>query len=809
MPFPILPSNSATGYFLTKSLRFRSSVSAYLSRTPSAGNRKTWTWSSWVKRGELSQEDLIFSSYPTVGDANQFRFGNDNKIGIYFQDGGSGLLVTTAVYRDPSAWYHIVLAVDTTQATASNRVKLYVNGVQITAFDTATYPAQNYDTGFNQAILHTIGENARLNGRNFDGYMDEINFIDGQQLSPSSFGSTNSQTGVWQPAKYSGTYGTNGFYLPFTDTTSTTTLGYDFSGNSNNWIANNFSLTAGATYDSMNDVVTLTNATTANYCVLNPLSTTSTIIDGNLKYSGGTTFASATMFPLSGKFYAEVVASGSFGAQGIAWGFASGNANMPSTATPGAAAINGTWFVYSGGGLLGTWIDTASGSNYTNPFTVGQTWQLAIDATNGYVWLGQNNTWYSSTFTATGDPATGANPTFTISSISTRNGISVLCGLNTTGGTFIWNFGQRSFVYTPPSGYVAINTYNLPTPTIGATTSTLASKNFDINLYTGTSASQSIVNAQSFQPSFVWLKSRSNATDHVVHDVLRGTAGINRLFPNLTRAESTTGDGFLSINSNGFSLDSSGGGGDVNTSTRTYVAWQWAGPASGSSNTSGSISSTVAVNASAGFSVVTYTGTGSAATVGHGLGVAPSMIICKTRGATGDWVTYHAFIGAGNALFLNLTDASTATSAAWNNTSPTSSVFSVAASPNSNPSGVTIVAYCWAEIAGFSKFGSYTGNGSTDGPFVNLGFRPAFIMIKSTGVQSWVMLDDQRPTYNVGGNSLFANLSDSEQVSSNRYVDLVSNGFKIRSDGGERNNSGTTYIYMAFAENPYKYSLAR
>ena len=266
------------GYNLTNSLRFRDSASAYLNRTPSASNRKTWTWSGWIKRGTIGAiNDGIFSagtSFGTNNDNIQTITFNNDFIALVSEVSGSVQynLVTSQMFRDPSAWYHIVLAFDTTQATSSNRIKLYVNGSQVTAFSTSTYPSLNYDGWVNSANAHRIGNRV---APDFDGYMGEINFIDGQALTPSSFGSTNASTGVWQPAKYLGTYGANGFYLPFTDVATTSGsnagLGKDFSGNGNYWNTNNISVTAGATYDSMTDVPTLTNATTANYATLNPL----------------------------------------------------------------------------------------------------------------------------------------------------------------------------------------------------------------------------------------------------------------------------------------------------------------------------------------------------------------------------------------------------------------------------------------------------------------------------------------------------------------------------------------------------------
>ena len=233
------------GYQISRSLRFNSADSAYLDRTPaSSGNRKTWTWSGWVKKTVVGdgRYPLLFGAQNTTRDFLRF---NGEALQFVLNNGTSGNLITTAVYRDVSAWYHIVLAVDTTQATDTNRVKIYVNGVQVTAFSTTTYPAQNYDTFVNMNVAQRLGNDAGFSDGYYNGYMTEVNFIDGQALTPSSFGETNAQTGVWQPKAYSGSYGTNGFYLNFSDNSNTTaaTLGKDYSGNGNNWTPYNHIVT--------------------------------------------------------------------------------------------------------------------------------------------------------------------------------------------------------------------------------------------------------------------------------------------------------------------------------------------------------------------------------------------------------------------------------------------------------------------------------------------------------------------------------------------------------------------------------------
>jgi hypothetical protein len=329
-------------------------------------------------------------------------------------------------------------------------------------------------------------------------------------------------------------------------------------------------------------------------------------------------------------------------------------------------------------------------------------------------------------------------------------------------------------------------------------------QHFDATLYTGVDGvAGSVVNAAGFKPDLVWAKSRAAAGNHVLADSVRG---VNRtLYSNGTSAEVNNATELTAFNSNGFSFGTSG-----DWSNGTHVGWQWKAGGASTVNTSGSISSNVSVSTTAGFSIVTYTGTGTAATVGHGLGVAPRMIIAKRRNTTQDWGVYHASIGNTGALALNLTIATDTNIAYFNNTSPTSSVFSLGSGGAFNASTGTYVAYCWAEVEGYSKFGSYTGNGSTDGPFVYLGFRPKFILAKRTDTAGfdWILTDSSRSPSNVVDKRLFGNTNDAESSATTPY-DYLSNGFKLRNTNNNENASGATYIYMAFAEAPFKYSSAR
>ena len=798
--FPILAGNSAsTGYNLTRSLRFRASASAYLNRTfTTPTNNKIWTYSFWVKRGQLGAFQQVLASRPTSTPYSLMYFGDTDN--FQFDDSGSLYFATSQLFRDVASWYHIVVAVDTTQATSTNRFKLYVNGAQVTAFSSTTYPAQNYNTQLNTASSHAIGKGGVFTTNYLDGYLTEVNFIDGQALTPSSFGSTNALTGVWQPARYTGTYGTNGFYLPFTDNSALTTssnvgLGKDFSGNGNYWTTNNISITAGVTYDSMTDVPTLTSATAANFAVLNPLALglDGTLTNGNLNISYGSsatrTGTAASIGMTSGKYYWEATVTAS--------SVSPCNLNIGISNTTENSSVSSGIGYYPGYTANGWSYSGADGLKYNNltavaygaTFTTNDVIGVAFDATAGSITFYKNNTSqgvaYSSLPAGTYYPALGdggGGATFTAA----------------------FNFGQQPFTYTPPTGFVALCTYNLPTSTIVKGNTVM-----DATTYTGTLLSNAITNAASFKPDLVWVKSRSAATDNKLTDSVRGVT--KGLISNTTGAETTDTQGLTAFNTNGFTV---GTNTDYNNLAATYVAWQWqAGQGSSGSNTNGTITSTVSVNANAGFSVVTYTGTGANATVGHGLGVAPSLVIVKQRIAAGEnWQIYSsALADATYRIRLNTTDGQDVQTTMWNSTAPTSSVFSIGTASGVNTSAATYVAYCWANISGFSSIGRYTGNGSADGTFVYTGVRSKFLLTKridTTG--NWSIHDTTRNPYNVTDLSLYPNLSAAEDSgASGRPFDILSNGFKARSTETDINASGGTYIYVAYAENPFKNSLAR
>jgi len=318
---------------------------------------------------------------------------------------------------------------------------------------------------------------------------------------------------------------------------------------------------------------------------------------------------------------------------------------------------------------------------------------------------------------------------------------------------------------------------------------------FNTNLYVGNGTDAHAITGVGFQPDFVWLKNRDGANAHQAFDSVRGAT--ETLFVNETSAEATYSNTLQSFDTDGFTVGTSSG---ANLNANNFVSWNWLASNTTASNTDGSITSTVSANTTSGFSIVSYTGTGANATVGHGLGSAPTMIIVKNINSTNDWNIGHPAIGWDKRLFFNSNAESSG--ASWNSTAPTSSVFSIGTASATNTSGNSHIAYCFAEKKGFSKFGSYTGNGNADGTFVYTGFKPAWVMAKkSNSTGNWVIVDTKRDGYNGANDTLQANVTDVES-GGNRF-DIVSNGFKARSTSGYSNTSGDTFIYMCFASEPF------
>ena len=585
----------------------------------------------------------------------------------------------------------------------------------------------------------------------------------------------------------------------------------DQSGNNNDWTSNNL---------TESDV--MVDSPTNNFCTLNPLDEggTNTVAEGNLQYTkSGSNFGPmrGTLGVTTGKWYFEAMRSSNSNIcqVGVSNNYdisQNGGDNTMGNAGGIGAAWDSRGYYYRTGGSDGG----------KNTFATNEIVSVAFDADTGKIWWRKSGgSWQDS-----GNPETGANPSFTASGYSELmpfvNGES--------GGGLVANFGADSsfagnktpqgnqdsnsvgdFYYAPPSGFLSLCTKSLPSVDV------IPSENFNTVLYTGNATARSIAGLD-FQPDLTWIKARSATYAHTLVDSIRGTG--NWLESNATAAEQTGGapDAF---NSDGFDLTTWG---QVNGSGVTFVAWNWKAGGSASSNTNGTITSSVSANPSAGFSIVSYTGTGANATVGHGLSFVPTLLIVKKRASNGSdgvrsWAVYNSTLGNAQGLYLNATNAVFAAGNFWNSTTPTSSVFSIGSGTSSqetNINGDTYIAYAFHSVDSYSKVGTYVGNGNVDGPFVHCGFKPAYILAKVASSQinaaNWQIYDTARGTFNPVDDYLFADTSGAESASAATYfaADILSNGFKIRAANTYgMNQLGATYIFLAFAETPFKFSNAR
>jgi hypothetical protein len=776
---------------ITKSLRFRASGSTYMSRTFGAGNQKTWTWSGWVKRGALGTSQTLFVNN---GDA-AINISSGGLIELNIRPSTTNYnVITTQVFRDPSSFFHLVCVCDTSNATANDRLRMYINGVQVTAFGTRNNPTLNLDGGISAAVAHSIGKYS-TSSFYLDGYLSRICFVDGQALTPSSFGYLNTEINEWVTKTRSACKavvdagGTNSFMLDFEDGTSLTTLGNDYSAKNNDWTLNNHSLTAGTSYDWMED------RPGNSYAVLNPL------------VMNGTQISAANLqIPNSGVAYRAVAS------QGVTTGKWYWEVNTTST----------TYKVSSG--------IVKSGAASTEVIGFGDALSWGWYANSGQKWFNSGSTIWGSAFTSVNDVLGVAFDADTGDLFFYKNGVlqgggAAFTGLtsgpyfpaiqsNTDGTTSAFNAGQYPFVtsatyhsaaggyfrYAPPTNFKALCQANIPTPAI-----LNPKQHFDVLLHSGNASTQSITGAQ-FRPDLVWVKGRNaGGTDNHIVDSVRGAT--KNIASNTTAAENTE-SGVTSFDASGFSLGSDG---NYNGAGATFVDWLWKANGAAVSNTNGTITSQVSANVLAGFSICTYTGTGANGTVGHGLGVAPKFIIIKERSVAGGiwWVAadVSGWTWSSDYLILNTTGTKQTNAAGTAfRIAPTITTFGLGNHVDINNSTDTYVAYCFAEIAGYSKIGSYTGNASTDGVYVDVGFKPEFVLLKcSSTTGNWYVFDTTRNTTNVLGEQLYPNLANAESTVTT--LDVTSRGFKFRLVSDP--NAAQTYIYYAVAETAGKYSNAR
>ena len=825
-----------TAQVIDGSLMFNG-VNQHLTRTfSSGGNRRTFTLSYWIK--EHGQKGTSPTNNPHVlwsGTAVETRGGmvhrgtagaDAGRIYMFNQVSNStdSAVWTNSMHRDFSGWKHVVFKVDSTQGTGTNRVKIYINGVEQDD-EYKTTPSQNLQFQINIAQEHRIGRGIPDDYGNFS--LSQYYFIDGQALDASYFGFTDPLTNTWRPKKYTGTYGTTGFWLPMDNQDN---FEKDRSGNGNHWTKNNFSGTfnnpnvvkdspSGAVFGGRAQTgITTTSSAPANYATLNPSDNIgATLSNGNLTITDSsvyyrTVFGTQTSF--DGKHYFEVDVTTLGTTMGV--GIFVGNDKTAIDANNYAYDAN-TYIVMYNGSIY----HDGSTYSYQSSYGAGDTVGVAIDSKNKKVWLSKNGTYVSGE-----NPTTGSGGMQSVSGVGAIPDGPIYPMVMVRNATVTANFGQIPFKYAPPQGYSPMNSATArPNKVIAR-----PDQYVDVVRYTGSGGSNKVTGFR-FQPDLVWLKSRGSGY-HFLHDSVRG--GTKAWFTNVTDNEyDYSPSGVTSFNSDGFTVNGEYG---ANYNGTGYVSWCWR--AGGNKNTfniddvgyssaaaaglnGGTITPTGAsVGTKQGFSIIGYTGTDNASdTFTHGLTQKPDLVIIRNRDTDGhDGVVYSSTIGATARVDINGNDGTSTNVAQFNNTEPTSSVFTIGTYDNVNKLNDKYICYLWHSVPGLQKFGGYTGNGSDNGPFIETGFRPALIWTRVyagsnvTNNAGWFIYDTQDDTnpYNddygndqPGNRIQYANLTNAINANDDMGIDILSNGFRLRADSsGYSNWDGRSYFYAAFAEAP-------
>jgi len=840
---PVTQDEALGGTVVDRSLRFAREDTHYLSKTfGSGGNRKKWTFSCWIKRGVLAADNYGGGEMRIFGgnaNASHIFLATDERIRWDLSPEGSGsnsaALTTNRLFRDNANWFHIVCALDTDESTANNRMRMYINGIEETAFDTRTNPSSGLsNAAINAASLHTLGYRTSGQGSagmQFDGYLAEINFIDGQQYDSSYFGYFESQTGIWRPKKYEGSYGTTGFYLDFNNKASTTTIGYDKSGNGNHWTTHNIEVN-----DSVPD------SPTNNFAVWRisgrPLNSACDFKQGMLLCETGTSGGGGSLqrTPIS----SYVVNSGK-------WYCETWNLNTYSMATiaPVQTMLDQTSdntrkiMIFSSDGKF---YDYRNASSDSSPSTYAASWTngdvigmlIDMDQATPVAYFSKNGQWangsgawnQSNPYTSGGGiPMTGNMLThtdndraffgyvgFAFSSAGggtdaiwiTNFGQDSTFGGRTTAGVYSDDIGLGEFKYPVPEGALALCNNNIAriNNRDGTTGITNPKRHVDCLLYTGNNATGRSVTGLQFQPDFVWIKSRATG-HHGFYDVIRGVT--KRVIADENAVEGTVPIG--SFDANGFSFASEM---YYNANSVNYVAWCWKAGGAAVSNSDGTITSQVSANQEAGFSIVTYTGTGADASVGHGLGTKPQVLWVKNRDYADSWKVWFKGVTTDDSYSwqLDTNGPNYSGSDKWynspNGNDTTTTTFGVSNDGATNRSGEDFVAYCFSARKGYSAFGTYRGNGSANGQYVRTGFKPRIIISKRySAADDWQIWDTVRDPHNLGHYRVFpsTNAAESSNINSGTsQLEIYGDGFQWRGSSDDTNGDGSQYIYMAFAE---------
>ena len=810
-------------YQIQHSLKFDGVTNSKIHRTPgSAGSARIGTFSAWVKKLKQGAFQQVFAAGDATTDTVELLFRNNDQILLTAAVGNAAkiTLKTNTKFRDCSGWYHLFFAIDTTQGTAANRAKLYVNGVIQSDFETENYPDQNQDLDISQAVEHMIGVNVG-NNNNLNGYIAEVNFIDGLALAPTSFGVTDSTYGHWKPIQYTGAYGTNGFHLDFNDAGN---LGDDAAGGTD------FTETNVVANDQMLDSPTNT------FPVLNHLCTNgdSLLSEGALKLSsvdglGGTGGVAATMeLPHTGKWYWEIHALAiDNNRPNLYFGIDEGRILDHRLINTVGSGIIATSRVYqsNGNGTKQSQSEEAYGAAWSD----GDVIAIQVDMDAGKVYYRRNNTLESSGAAAfTIDRNTSSFiPSFGVyedaASADAGNIMTVNFGQDSSfsGGLTAVGAqdakGQGDFKYTPPAGYLALCTKNLPEPQC------VPKDNFGIVGYTGTGvngAAENDISGLEFQPDTVWIKDRASTGEHQIVNSLAGSARYKS--PSSAEAEGNRSTRVKRFTSDGFALGDGNGtnGSNANVNNALYKAWCWRNATDFDTSASGSgvnktPATTAHINVDAGQGVILWEGDGEGFEPRHGLSKYIShpqgfTLYVGKRNANASWAVFHTYgFNATDYLVLDTDAASVDNSTFWNDQNPNENLFQIMSANEVGADDDTYVCYYWHDVEGYSRFSNYIGNGNADGTFVPTGFRPSLVIVKKlNATHNWPMVDDFTMPFNKD-QTIFSEADTTDAEDTDPCIDLLSNGFKVRDTAARYNTDGSTYAFWAWASLPAKYNNAR
>ena len=803
---------------VNNALRFNDDDTQYLSYTPSASNRRTFTFSAWIKVNPAAANYPPLFNADTSTPDSVIRLGGGGTAGqieFVVENGGGGnaLLITNRKLKDPSVWYHIVCNMDTTNSTADQRLRIYIDGTEETSFASRTNPDLNDEYKFNSNVIHKLG--AQRYASYWDGYMADVHFVDGLQLDASYFGQTDPSTEKWIPKTYTGSHGTNGFHLEFENPELRPGLGGigDSSTTNNHFTPVNFG-TANTIIDTPTDnfpVLTNLPANHGGTLAKGNLQTTVTGFSGSA-YGGG---RSTIPLPKTGKWYCEVrgMATGDLWTAGV-----STDTDVPSIGTvagPGAIAVYNRSVIIGFENDYGASENQLAGLGITK-FASGDILGIHVDMdAGGKVWFSHNGTQFDAPqghqagSGPQGDPAAGTNE---IGTVYNPNNEDIFFHLGGSSSTVCHiNFGQNpsfngsltggdvgtqvreggTFKYMPATGYKPLRVDLLPDQTRDV--------------------------ARRKKPVITWIKNRDSTDSHMLFDTLRGPTKVAH--PDTNAAETTEVNTLQKFVPGGFQI---GNDVQVNTAGESYVAWNWCmhdDVVEDVPTGSGFSNGRRLVDKRVGLSIVTYTATAGTGTIDHGLGQTPDMIIATDRGHDVNWFVWHTGLAnaAAGTHIMNLDTGAAEFNPGvnhLNDTAPTASAFAfggyMGAHSDTSASGQTKMFYAFKSVPGYSKFGFYTGNAAADGTFVHLGFRPAWLMIADTTTTNieWNIFDDRISPFNVMNDRLAAASNAAEGVDiSTRNLDFVSNGIKFRDQYAQ--NYAARHIYWAMAESPFKYANAR